>query len=76
MKKGASHLGTLKDNLTSRIVDSLLIKHGFKSTTPVGDLPEHVMAEILYGTETMVELQDNYGGSGRQSALRRVGGRD
>ena len=60
-KGGIAPLGTLKDNLTSRIVDSLLIKHGFKSTTPVGDLPEHVMAEILYGTETMVELQDKAG---------------
>ena len=60
-KGGIAPLGELKDNLTSRIVDSILIGHGFSSSTAVGELPERVMAEILYGTEQPVELQDRGG---------------
>jgi len=61
---GIAPLGELKDNLTSRIVEALLVKHGLPASTPVGDLPETVVGEILYGTESNVPLTDKAGVSG------------
>ena len=61
---GIAPLGELKDNLTSRIVEALLVKHDLPASTPVGDLPEDVVGEILYGTETNVPLTDKAGVSG------------
>lgn len=61
---GIAPLGELKDNLTSRIVESLLVKHGLPASTPVGELPEDVVGEILYGTESNVSLTDKAGVSG------------
>ena len=58
---GIAPLGELKDNLTSRIVESLLMMRGVPLTTAVGDIPESVVGEILYGTEGQVTLTDKAG---------------
>ena len=54
-------MGKLKDNLTSRIVEAILVNHGIALTTPAGDIPEAVMGEILYGSDKDVKLQDRGG---------------
>ena len=58
---GIAPLGKLKDNLTSRIVASILAGHKISPSTPVGKIPEAVMGEILYGTDREVKLQDKGG---------------
>jgi excinuclease ABC subunit A len=58
---GIAPLGTLKDNLTSRIVEAILAENDVALTTPVGDIPEEVMGQILYGTDRDVKLQDKGG---------------
>ena len=58
---GIAPLGKLKDNLTSRIVASILAGHNISPSTPVGNIPEAVMGEILYGTDREVKLQDKGG---------------
>ena len=60
-KGGIAPLGKLKDNLTSRIVEAILVNHGIALTTPAGDIPEAVMGEILYGSDKDVKLQDRGG---------------
>ena len=60
-KGGIAPLGKLKDNLTSRIVEAILVNHGIALTTPTGDIPEAVMGEILYGSDKDVKLQDRGG---------------
>ena len=58
---GIAPLGKLKDNLTSRIVEAILAENGIALTTAVGDIPEEVMGQILYGTDRDVKLQDKGG---------------
>jgi excinuclease ABC subunit A len=58
---GIAPLGKLKDNLTSRIVEAILAEHDVALTTAVGDIPEEVMGQILYGTDRDVKLQDRGG---------------
>ena len=54
-------MGKLKDNLTSRIVEAILASHNLPLTTAVGNIPEEVMGQILYGTDRDVKLQDRGG---------------
>jgi excinuclease ABC subunit A len=58
---GIAPLGKLKDNLTSRIVEAILAENDIALTTAVGDIPEEVMGQILYGTDRDVKLQDKGG---------------
>ena len=60
-KGGIAPLGKLKDNLTSRIVEAILATHKLPLTTAVGNIPEEVMGQILYGTDRDVKLQDRRG---------------
>ena len=60
-KGGIAPLGKLKDNLTSRIVEAILATHKLPLTTAVGNIPEEVMGQILYGTDRDVKLQDRGG---------------
>ena len=60
-KGGIAPFGQTKDNLTSRIVEAILVNHGIALTTPAGDIPEAVMGEILYGSDKDVKLQDRGG---------------
>ena len=60
-KGGIAPLGKLKDNLTSRIVEAILASHNLPLTTAVGNIPEEVMGQILYGTDRDVKLQDRGG---------------
>lgn len=48
---GLAPLGDVKSNWAIDQIDALLEKHGFNLKTPLGELPEQVVGELLYGRE-------------------------
>jgi excinuclease ABC subunit A len=48
---GLAPLGEVKENYALDQIEALLEKHGYDLKTPLGDLPEQVIGELLYGRE-------------------------
>lgn len=62
IKQGAiAPLGEFKNALILRQIEGLLAHYKLKITTPVEDIPEHVINKILYGTDELFKLPNATG---------------
>lgn len=59
-KGGIAPLGELKNNWIFRQVEAIGKKHGFTLDTPVKDIPEKAINAILYGSDEMIHVKNEY----------------
>lgn len=67
---GLAPLGEVKQNYALDQIEALLEKHGYNLKTPLGDLPEQVIGELLYGREETLTIHPK----GRQAYTIRYEG--
>lgn len=60
-KGGIAPLGSYKNNWIFKQVETLLEKHGFSLDTPVGDVDEGVLSQLLYGTDEPITVKSSVG---------------
>lgn len=62
IKQGAiAPLGEVKNTHVMREIEALLQHHKLKITTPVEDVPDHVLNKILYGTDEIFKINNASG---------------
>ncbi len=59
-KGGLAPLGEYKNNWIFRQLEAIGHKYGFTLETPVEDIPEKAMTIILYGSDEIIQLKNDY----------------
>ena len=60
-KGGIAPLGTYKNNWIFKQVETLLENHKLDLNTPVGELGEEVLSQLLYGTDETITIKSSVG---------------
>jgi len=60
-KGGIAPLGDFKNNWIFSQIEKLLEKHGFNLSTPLGDMEESLLNEVLYGSEEHLKIAPTAG---------------
>lgn len=60
-KGGIAPLGSYKNNWIFKQVETLLEKHDFDLDTPVGQLSESMLSQLLYGTDEPITVKSSVG---------------
>lgn len=58
---GIAPLGEFKNASIYREIEAVLIHYKLKITTPIEDIPEHVLNKILYGTDELIKIPNHTG---------------
>lgn len=61
-KGGLVPLGDYKNNWIFRQIEAIGHKFGFDLDTPISDIPEQAMTTILYGTDEIIHIKNDYVG--------------
>lgn len=59
-KGGLAPLGEYKNNWIFRQIEAIGTKYGFDLNTPVSEIPEKAMSIILYGTDEIIHIKNDY----------------
>src|SRR5690606_25581140 len=60
-KGGIAPLGSFKNNWIFKHVETLLELHGHDLNTPVGELDDMVLSQLLYGTDEQITIKSSVG---------------
>jgi len=69
---GIAPIGNYKDNYLFRQITALLQRHKLKLTTPIKEIPEKVMDEVLFGTEEKLTMSSKATGNEWQATYEGV----
>jgi len=58
---GIAPLGEFKNATIYREIEALLVHYKLKLTTPIENIPEHVLNKILYGTDELIKIPNHTG---------------
>lgn len=71
-KGGIAPLGTYKNNWIFKQVETILENNGLSLDTPVGEIDEKVIGQLLYGTDEQVTIKSSIGLSDYQTAYEGI----
>lgn len=71
-KGGIAPLGTYKNNWIFKQVETILENNGLSLDTPVGDIDEKVIGQLLYGTDEQVTIKSSIGLNDYQTAYEGI----
>ena len=62
MNGGIAPLGKFKDNWIFKQIGAIVKKYGLTLTSPVGDIPEEAINQILYGSDELITVTSSIAG--------------